>query len=98
MAYPELLEYVRINQLGEVVPVLSLYSEDFIVKQGSFKVIPPVRNAIISEDQRRWGGGLQVGETNENGALEFELGVAGETPQQCLTKVEELLAMLETNP
>jgi hypothetical protein len=94
----DILDYVQINASGEVEPVLDLSDANFIIKAESFKVIPPTRNPVVSQDNRRWGGGRQVGETNENGAVEWIAGVAASAPQACLEKVEEMLARLEANP
>lgn len=95
----EALEYVQLNALGATEGVLDLNDgTHFTLKAATFKVIAPVKQPIIAQNQRRWGGGRQVAETTENGALEWTVMVAGTEEAQCLKKVEELLSALETNP
>jgi virginiamycin B lyase len=95
----ERLEIVQLNAANEVEVLLNLNDEvSFFPKAESFKVIPGVKQQVIAEDQRRWGGGRQVAETTELGAIEWVTAVAGTSEQACLEKVEILLAQLEGNP
>lgn len=70
----------------------------YILKADSFKQQAPVLNAVVAEDERRWGGGRQVAATSENGAIEWVAGVSGESEQECIERIEAMLAQLEANP
>lgn len=95
----EYLQIVELNAANETVPLLNLNDEEnFFLESKSFKVVPGARTAIVAQDQRRWGGGRQVGETQENCVVEWTAGVAGENEQECLEKVGALLAQLSANP
>src|SRR5271154_1496530 len=95
----EKLELVQLEAAGEPETLLNLNDETHLtIKKESFKVIPGVKQQVIAENQRRWGGGRQVAETTENGAVEWSAGVMGATEQECLEKLEGLLAAIEANP
>jgi len=103
----EKLEYGQLTAANAFESLLNLNDGiHFYIKSESFKVLPAQKIPVIAQNQRRWGGGNEVAETHENGHIEWTVGVsaslagwqspAGE--QECIEKVEELLARLEANP
>lgn len=99
MAVKEVLEYAQLTAGNTAESLFNLNDEKrFFLEAGSFKVVPGVKLPVIAQNQRRWGGGRQVAETTENGSIQWTAGVSGNTEQECLVKVEELLAQLEANP
>lgn len=96
---PERLEVGELNASNAFVSNLNLNDgTNLMMKTGSFKIVAPTKTRVVSENQRRWGGGREVAETTENATVEWMAGVAGETEQECLVHAEELAARLEANP
>ncbi len=99
MAPAEHLRYVQLNASHVPETLLNLNDGvNYFIKATSFKILPPTKQQIISQDQRRWGGGRQVAEITENGAIEWECAVAGATEQEVLVKTEVMLSQVEANP
>ena len=96
------LGYVAL-QLNEGVwstsTLLNLNDEESLyLEAGSFKVVAPAKQSVLAQTNRRWGGVRQVGETTENGMVEWKAGVFGGSASEALQKVESILAQIEANP
>lgn len=100
MAFNERLEIVELNAANEAVSLLNLNDGvHYMMEAGTFEPLPPEPTAVLSEDQRRYGGARQVGEVHAtNGSIEWVAGVTAVTEQAALEKVEALLAQLAANP
>lgn len=98
-ALREVLEYAQLTAGNTAESLLNLNDEShYFIESGTFKVIPGTRTAVIAQDERRWGGGHQVAETDENGSIQWTAGVAGKSEQECVEKVEAMLKQVEANP
>jgi hypothetical protein len=100
VAFNERLEIVELNAANEAVSLLNLNDGvHYMMEAGTFEPIPPEPTAVLSADQRRYGGARQVGEVHAtNGSIEWVAGVTATTEQAALEKVEALLTQLAANP
>lgn len=94
---PDRRRIVRRTAAGSFVLVQDLYDDtSFFHLRDTFKVTAAPRQALLAKRQRRYGGALTIGETHDNGAIGFSSLVRGTSATDCLTKVEQLLSVLES--
>lgn len=97
------LAYVQLTQdeagTWSTEELLSLNDEESLyLEAGSFKIVAPVKQSVLAQTNRRYGGVRQVGEMTENGIIEAKIGVFGGSANEALSKVGELLRQLEASP
>lgn len=69
---------------------------DFVSERDSFAVVPSTPSAILAESQRRYGGQIQVGETNPPGLLRWTMFVRGDDADEALANAEGIFAVLRS--
>ena len=97
----ERLRYVTLDVGGRPSVVLdmndmstmAIVRESFLVTYGQGG-----KQAVMSAADRRYGGEKQHGEVTANGQVTWKALIMGETADQCIAKIEALLAQMEANP
>ncbi len=88
----DLLRIVTLSGGGKPIVEFDLDNgETFQKTRDSFTVTPAAPRAQVSQVQRRFGGGLIVGETHENAQVSWSAHVRGNTPDGALANISALL-------